>query len=112
MAEVFEWLREQIKMIWTEVEKIFSAEVYNDDFNGQTLHNLVCYGDVCDAINEAEQKWEVTEAEIRNKAIEEFLARIEDVADFVQIPDMVSLGYSVVMMEDIYKIAEQMKEVE
>ena len=44
-----------------------------------------------------------------NKAIDEFLNKIYDVSYFVREPKLISGGYSVVTLENIEKIAEQLK---
>ena len=40
------------KLIGRLEERIFSAELYNDEFDGQTVDNLICLGDVADVTNE------------------------------------------------------------
>ena len=44
-----------------------------------------------------------------NTAIDEFMNKIYDVSDFVRNPNLISGGYSVATLENIEKIAEQMK---
>lgn len=44
-----------------------------------------------------------------NAAIDEFVDKIYDVSDFVREPSLISGGYSVATLENIEKIAEQMK---
>lgn len=42
---------QELEKILYELEKrIFTAEVYNDDFDGTTITNLICLGDVRDII--------------------------------------------------------------
>lgn len=42
---------QELKKILYELEKrIFTAEVYNDDFDGTTITNLICLGDVRDIL--------------------------------------------------------------
>lgn len=41
----------ELEKILDELEKrIFTAEVYNDDFDGTTITNLICLGDVRDIL--------------------------------------------------------------
>ena len=42
---------QELEKILYELEKrIFTAEVYNDDFDGTTITNLICLGDVRDIL--------------------------------------------------------------
>lgn len=42
---------QELEKILYELEKrIFTAEVYNDDFEGTTITNLICLGDVRDIL--------------------------------------------------------------
>ena len=42
---------QELEKILYELEKrIFTAEVYNDDFDGTTITNLICLGDVRDVL--------------------------------------------------------------
>ena len=42
---------EKLEKILEELESvIFSAEVYNDEFNGVTINNLICLGNVKDIL--------------------------------------------------------------
>ena len=42
---------QELEKILYELEKrIFTAEVYNDDFDGTTITNLICFGDVRDIL--------------------------------------------------------------
>ena len=42
---------QELEKILYELEKrIFTAEVYNDDFDGITITNLICLGDVMDIL--------------------------------------------------------------
>ena len=34
------------------LQEMFSAECYNDEFNGQEVTNLLCLGNVCDVLEE------------------------------------------------------------
>ena len=56
---------------------------------------------------------EVTELvdykQIRAKAIDEFMNRMYDISDFVRDDGLISGGYSVVTLENIEKVAEQLK---
>lgn len=55
MQEVFEKIIEKLG------DKIFSAELYGDEWNGQTVDNLLCLGDVKDVIQnvatECDNRW-------------------------------------------------------
>ena len=45
------------KLIERLEEKIFSAELYNDEFNGQTVDNLICLGDVVEIVNQLAEEY-------------------------------------------------------
>ena len=47
MNEIFEKIIEKLK------NKIFSAELYGDEWNGQMVDNLLCLGDIRDVIENA-----------------------------------------------------------
>ena len=51
MREVFDKIIEQLG------NKIFSAELYGNEWNGQTVGNLLCLGDVRDVIEQAESEY-------------------------------------------------------
>ena len=44
---------QKLEKILDELEKLtFEAEVYNDDFDGTSINNLICLGDVRDVLEE------------------------------------------------------------
>ena len=49
------------------------------------------------------------ENEIRKKVVDEFVNKIDNVSDFLREPNTISGGYAFVTLENIEKIAEQMK---
>ena len=51
MNKAFEKIFERLE------RKIFSAELYNNEFNGKTVDNLICLGDVKDVIDEIEEEY-------------------------------------------------------
>lgn len=47
---VFEKIKKRLETM------IFSAELYNDDFNGQTVENLICFGDAVEIIDQVAEE--------------------------------------------------------
>ena len=45
-------MQELEKILEGLAKHIFTAEVYNDDFNGKTITNLICLGDVRDVLED------------------------------------------------------------
>ena len=43
-------MQELEKVLYELEKRIFTAEVYNDDFDGTTITNLICLGDVRDIL--------------------------------------------------------------
>lgn len=89
MKEIFDWLREQMN-------KASFERCGNEGMGGQLV---VALDDLCDSINEAEAKWEASEAEIRNKVIEDFAENMKELVT----------EDGTLYEEYIDEIAEQMK---
>ena len=45
------------KLIGRLEERIFSAELYNDEFEGKTIDNLICLGDVTEIVNQLAEEY-------------------------------------------------------
>lgn len=45
------------KLIGKLEEMIFSAELYNNEFDGKTVDNLICLGDVADIVNQLAEEY-------------------------------------------------------
>lgn len=63
---------QELEKILEELEKYtFSAEVYDDDFNGETITNLICLGDVREVLEEhMNDGWIPVERELPEDDIE------------------------------------------
>ena len=48
------------KLIIRLEEMIFSAELYNNEFDGKTVDNLICLGDVADIANQLAEEYSVS----------------------------------------------------
>lgn len=48
------------KLINRLEEKVFSVELYNNEFDGKTVDNLICLGDVADIANQLAEEYSVT----------------------------------------------------
>ena len=51
MKEAFEKIKERLE------KEIFVAELYGGEWNGQTVDNLLCLGNVADVISEVEEEY-------------------------------------------------------
>lgn len=47
------------KLIGRLEERIFSAELYNDEFDGKTIDNLICLGDVTEIVIELAEEYKL-----------------------------------------------------
>ena len=51
------------KLIGRLEERIFSAELYNDEFEGKTIDNLICLGDVTEIVNQLVEEYKNNSSE-------------------------------------------------
>ena len=51
MNSVFEKIKEKLE------EKCFDAELYNNDFDGQTVENLICFGDAVEILDQVAEEY-------------------------------------------------------
>ena len=82
MKEIFDWLREQITNVWKLKENPYDSywnramylEIKKENDKKEDAMRKMQ-----EIINEAEAKWEVTEAELRAKVIDEFAERMKTI---------------------------------